>query len=204
MNKKIINHFKAKDPILYKTLQKIVEKKMDNNLFVIGDSKDLFVDLIETIINQQLSDKAAATIFSRFKKLFPKGKITPQKILKLKDEQIRIAGTSYGKIIFMKDLSSKVLSKELILENLKSLDDEQIIIELTKVKGIGRWTAEMFLMFSLGKEDIFSHGDLGLNNAIVKLYGLNKPTKEDVMTITNKWIPYRTYACRILWRSLDI
>lgn len=146
--------------------------------------------------------KAASTIFGRFEKLFKK-KINAVDILKLKDDDIRACGISYPKIEYIKDLSEKVHTKELILESFENADEETIIENLTKVKGIGIWSAEMFLMFALAKPDVFSVGDLGLKNAMIKLYGLKNPSKEKLIKISQKWSPYRTYACRILWQSLD-
>lgn len=108
------------------------------------------------------------------------------------------------KINYIKDLSQKIVDKKINLTKLQSRENEQVIEELTEVKGIGVWTAEMFLMFSLGRSDIFSHGDLGLRNAIKKIYELDNPSREEIMGITLKWSPYRTYACRILWRSLSL
>ncbi len=198
MTKKIKEHFKKNDQILFSYIEKI-------ELLKPKPAEKLFSDLCESIIQQQLSDKAGATIFGRFKKLFSQGKITPGKLLRLRDEEIRSSGTSYAKIKSLKDLASKIKSKELDLESLKNLTDEEIIKELIKVRGIGRWTAEMFLMFALGREDIFSHGDLGLRNAIIKIYNLKKiPSKEKIEKIVVKWIPYRTYACRILWESSSL
>lgn len=94
-------------------------------------------------------------------------------------------------------------AKELLLETFEEADESTIIENLTKVKGIGTWSAEMFLMFALARPDVFSVGDLGLRNAMIKLYGLQSPTNEKLLTISKKWSPYRTYACRILWQSLD-
>ena len=198
MAKKIADHFKSVDHILYSVIEKI-------GVPAPTTSNDYFSNLCETIINQQLSDKAAATIFARFKKLFPRGKITPQAILKLSHAKIRSCGTSNGKVSFLKDLAKKVLTEGLRLDGLDKLSDELIMKELTKVKGIGPWTAEMFLMFSLGREDVFSHGDLGLRKAIKKLYKFKKePTRSQIEKIVEKWKPYRTYASRILWKSLEL
>ncbi|OGK25162.1 hypothetical protein A3A46_00600 [Candidatus Roizmanbacteria bacterium RIFCSPLOWO2_01_FULL_37_13] len=198
MDEKIRKHFRKVDPIIFSVVNKVG---------VLGPmiSNDYFSDLCEIIINQQLSDKAAATIFTRFKKIFPKGEITPQSLLKLSDEKIRSCGTSNAKVSFLKDLAKKILAEELQLDELDKLTDELVITELTKVKGIGPWSAEMFLMFTLGRADIFSHGDLGLRNAIKKLYKFKKePTKKQIEKIVEKWIPYRTYASRILWKSLEL
>lgn len=117
---------------------------------------------------------------------------------------MRSVGLSGQKARYIQDLAQKVTNKELVLEKLNMLENEEIINELVKVKGVGRWTAEMFLMFALRREDIFSYGDLGLRKAIQKLYGLKKePTQKQAEKIAKNWIPYRTYACRILWKSLS-
>ncbi len=162
-----------------------------------------FEALVEAIVSQQLSVKAADTIFFRFVALF--GKFPkPEQILKMKDSKLREVGLSYQKISYIKDLSTKVLSKDLRLNTLSRLDNEAVITELIKVKGIGRWTAEMFLMFSLVRPDVFSTGDLGLRNAIIKLYKLKKPpTEKQLERITKKWSPHRTTASRYLWKSLN-
>lgn len=201
MSKKLTAHFKKADPILYQALLKTggVEKLSTQV------PKEYFLALAREIINQQLNGRVAEIIFQRFKNLFIKGNITPAAVLRLPDEKIRGVGMSNAKVKFIKDLAQKVHTDELNFKNLRKLDDEAVIMELTKVEGIGRWTAEMFLMFSLGREDIFSHGDLGLMRAIMKLYKLRKePSRKKVERIVNKWSPYKTYACRILWRSLEI
>lgn len=199
MNSKIKDHFRKNDPTLYAVTGKI------KPLVELSLSKDYISDLCGAIINQQLSEKASATIFSRFKKLFPKGKITAKYLLSVSDEKIRSVGSSWGKVSYLKNLARKVFEKELQLDQLDELDNGAVIKKLTTVKGIGPWTAEMFLMFSLGREDIFSYGDLGLQKAIQKLYKLKaKPTKGQMEKLAKRWIPYRTYAARILWRSLEI
>lgn len=196
----IANHFKKVDPILYAALQKIKNSKD------LGPrkTKDYFSDLCEAIINQQLSDKAAATIFGRFLKLFPEG-ITAETVLKTSDKRIRAVGTSWSKVKFLKCLATSVVDKTINLARLEKISDERVIRELTKIKGIGPWTAEMFLMFSLSRPDVFSAGDAGLRRAIQKLYHFEKePSAKQLVRITNKWCPYRTYACRILWKSLEL
>ena len=164
-----------------------------------------FVSLVESIISQQLSVKAADTIYNRFKKLFKKEEITPEEAINLPEEVIRAAGISYQKIKYIKDLADKTLASGIVFEQFEIMTDEEIIEELVKVKGIGRWTAEMFLMFSMGRPDVFSFGDLGLRNAIEKLYKLDhKPTQIEAEKIAEKWKPYRTTACRYLWKSLEL
>ncbi len=161
--------------------------------------------LVEAIVSQQLSVKAADTIYSRFLSIFPNNKFPkPEVIFKTADSKMRAAGLSYQKIGYIKDLCGKVIVKEVKLNRLSYMTDEQVIEELTKIKGIGRWTAEMFLMFSLMRPDVFSNGDLGLRNAIMKLYKLKTPpTEKQLERITKKWSPHRTTAARYLWRSLN-
>lgn len=198
MDRKVHAHFQKADPVLYTVLLKVKPLKP------LKKSETLFKDLCEAIINQQLSDKASTTIFGRFKKLFQEEEVTPEKVLKVKDETIRNAGPSWSKVRYIKNLAQLVHDGTLDLDVLSKKDNEQIIGELTKVKGIGMWTAEMFLMFSLGREDVFSYGDLGLGKAIKKLYKLTSvPSKKKVESIVERWKPYRTYACQILWRSLN-
>jgi DNA-3-methyladenine glycosylase II len=195
MIQKILNHFQKNDPTLFQYMQKYT-------LEVLPSKTNLFESLCDEIISQQLSGKAASTIFDRFKKLFQKN-ITPKELILLPDEQIRKAGCSWAKIRSLKDLASKIESKELNLESLRDKNPDIVMEKLTRVKGIGPWTAQMFLMFTLGHEDIFSHGDLGLKKAINKIYNLENPTKNEIDNIISKWSPYKTYASRILWKTLD-
>lgn len=190
-----MKHFKKVDPLLYEVAESI-------DPIVLEKSPDSFKRLVRAIVGQQLSVKAASTIWGRFEKLF-KNEITAEAILKLKDDDIRACGISYPKISYIKDLAEKVRSKELMLDSFESADETTIIENLTKVRGIGIWSAEMFLMFALAKPDVFSVGDQGLKNAMIKLYGLKNPKEQTFLKISKKWSPYRTYACRILWESLD-
>ncbi|OGH13083.1 MAG: hypothetical protein A2687_00275 [Candidatus Levybacteria bacterium RIFCSPHIGHO2_01_FULL_38_26] len=199
MTKKILNHFEKVDIILFNA-----SKKYGNfEIITPKEPKEYFVSLCDEIVSQQLSRKVADVIFDRFKKIFTNGKITAEHVLKLKHEDLRATGMSNSKVKFIMDLASRVYNREVDLEKLVLLENDKVVTELTKIKGIGPWTAEMFLMFTLGREDVFSHGDLGLRNAIKKLYVLDNPTKEYVGELSLKWSPYRTYACRILWNSLE-
>lgn len=195
MFERALLHFKKHDPVLYEVAVSI-------DPFVLEKSQDHFVRLVRSIVGQQLSVKAASTIWGRFEKLFKKG-ITAEAILKLKDEKIRACGISYPKIKYIKDLADKVHTKQLLLDAFEEADEETIIDALTQVKGIGTWSAEMFLMFALGRPDVFSAKDLGLKNATIKLYGLKNPSENELLELSKKWSPFRTYACRILWESLD-
>ena len=152
-----------------------------------------FEDLVEAICSQQLSIKAAKTIFNRVKSLLIK--ITPENILKTSDENLRSCGLSWQKISYIKDLSQRFTNNDLRIMNAEKMTDEEIITDLIQVKGIGRWTAEMFLMFSLARPDILPLDDLGINKALKNL----KIKLKD----TEKWKPYRTVASWYLWRSLE-
>ncbi len=164
-----------------------------------------FESLVEAIVSQQLSVKAADTIFARFVSLFPNQKFpTPETVFKLPLPKFRKVGISGQKANYIKDLSGKIVSGELKLNSLHRLENEEVISELVKVKGIGRWTAEMFLMFTLRRPDVFSNGDLGLRNAIQKLYKMKTPpTEKQLDRISKRWSPHRTTASRYLWKSLD-
>lgn len=205
---KALKHFKKVDPILYEAALKIkleTRQKPEDLSSEALAKEDYFIDLVDSIISQQLSGKAATTIFGRFKELFPNEKITPYELIKIEDQTIRDAGISWNKIKYIKEIANEIINNKLNLRSFESLTDEQVITELVKLKGVGTWTAEMFLMFTLMRTDIFSAGDLGLQNAMVKLYKLNdKPSKEKLLEISNKWSPHRTIASRILWKSLEL
>lgn len=198
-NRKFIVHFQSVDPILYSLCKKYPSLEIAQE-----KSKDYFRNLCREIIGQQLSGKVADVICDRFKKLFPKNMVTPKHVLEFSEEVLRGTGMSWSKARFIRDLAQKVVAKSVKLDKLDQLPDDAVIRELTKVKGIGPWTAEMFLMFTLGRQDVFSYGDLGLKKAMKKLYGFKKdPTLRQMEKIANKWKPYRTFAARILWKSLD-
>jgi DNA-3-methyladenine glycosylase II len=187
-----------KDPILAQLIKKVPP-------FERTWGKDYFSDLCESIVSQQLSVKAADTIWGRLKKLLPGEKVTPDGIRTLDTEKMRSAGISYQKISYIKDLAEKTLESGIVFEQFEIMTDEEIIQELIKVKGIGRWTAEMFLMFSMGRPDVFSYGDLGIRKAIQRWYEFKEePTKEEAEKISEKWKPYRSFACRYLWKSLEL
>lgn len=162
-----------------------------------------FTDLVESIISQQLSGKAASTIFNRVRSLC-KEVIDPRTILILEEEKLRKAGLSYAKIKYVKDLSKQIAKGELNLNKLDRLsDDEEVIQNLIKVKGIGRWTAEMFLMFSLARTNVFPVDDLGIKKGFEKATG-KKPDREKMLSFSQKqWGPHRTAASWYLWRSLE-
>ena len=200
MNKQILNHFKINDPILYSYALQIGLSSIKRD-----SPKNYFYRLCREIICQQLSDRAGEAIFNRFQKLFSNQIIVPSDILSISHEKLRASGMSNAKARYVKNLADSVTKRELNFSSFHSLADIEIVKELTKVKGIGSWTAEMFLMFVLGRENIFSHGDLGLKKGIIKVYKLKKdPTKKQVEKIISQWSPYKTYGSRILWASLEL
>jgi len=186
------------DPVLAKVIQQVTLTP-----FEFGGN--YFVELVESIVSQQLSIKAADTIWKRFVKLLPQEEVIPEQVVLIPDQNVRDAGISWAKISYIKDLARKTLESGIVFEQFEIMTDEEIITELIKVKGIGRWTAEMFLMFAMGRQDVFSYGDVGLRRAIQKVYEFKKdPTDKQIEKIITKWSPYRTIACRYLWKSLDL
>ena len=161
-----------------------------------------FPALCRTITAQQISTKAAATIHGRLVALMPS--VTPEAMLALTDEQLRGAGLSRQKMAYIRDLATKVRSGELSAHSLHELSDEDVIKAIVTVKGLGRWSAEMYLMFRLHRPDVLPVDDLGIMTAIQRLYRLRKRPKPDRMRkIAEVWRPYRTVACWYLWRSLE-
>lgn len=184
-----------KDPILNKLIEKYPAPKFTDR------SEFLLEDLVESIISQQLSTKAADTIFKRFKGLFQKKFPTSEQILATEDDKIRACGLSFAKISYVKSVANAFVSDLIDTEKIKKQPDEEVIQELTQIKGVGRWTAEMILIFTLNRPDVFSIGDLGLRNAIIKLYGITD--QKEMVTLSERWKPHRSTACWYLWRSLE-
>jgi DNA-3-methyladenine glycosylase II len=163
-----------------------------------------FSSLAEAIVYQQLNGKAAVTIFKRFAALAGEP-LTPEGILKLSDEQLRSVGLSKQKSAYLKDLAAKTAAGSLDFARLPELPDQDVIEHLTQVKGIGVWTAHMFLMFTLRRPDVLPTGDYGVQAAIKKHYRKRKwPKPKEMEKIARPWSPYRSVACWYLWRSLDI
>jgi DNA-3-methyladenine glycosylase II len=195
--RKAINHLKKSDPVLSAIIESVGPYKMNYD-------DPAFASLAEAIVYQQLHGKAAATIFKRLTDLtgLP---LTPKGILKLSEEQMRGAGLSKQKLSYLRDLATKAASGEVDFANLPDLPDDEVIKELTKIKGIGVWTAHMFLMFSLRRPNVLPTGDLGIQMAIRKHYRKRKlPKPVQMEKLAKCWEPYRSVACWYLWRSLDI
>jgi DNA-3-methyladenine glycosylase II len=195
-----IAHLKKSDPRLKVLIEGIKLRELAERATAHG----YFEALVEAIVSQQLSIKAADTIFARFIALasgrtFP----TPREIVKMPTARMRKCGLSKMKVGFIKDLARKMLDGSLNFKTIDTLSDEEVIKHLTSVKGIGRWTAEMFLIFSLRRDDVFSYGDLGLRNAMQKIYKMKRPpTPHQAEKITARWKPYRSLGSRYLWASL--
>ena len=195
----VLGHFKKVDPLLAKVALKIGKVELRWR-----PGHDFFMTLCNTIISQQLSDKVATVITNRFENLFA-GYVSAEEVIKIDPESLRQAGMSGSKVKFIKSLAQAVVEKQIDLPGLVNLTNEEVMQELIKLPGIGPWTAEMFLMFSLGRKDVFSVGDLGLKRAIQKLYRLEaEPSKQELLDISQKWSPYRSYACLVLWKMMDL
>jgi len=195
--RKAVNHLKKSDPILCAIIERVGPCRME-----FGEPE--FAALAESIVYQQLNGKAAATIFERFAALAGEP-LTPEGILKLSDEQLRGVGLSKQKSAYLKDLAAKTAAGALDFARLPELSDDEVIEHLTQVKGIGVWTAHMFLMFSLQRPNVLPTGDYGVQMAIKKHYKKRKlPKPKDMEKIARAWGPYRSVACWYMWRSLDI
>ncbi len=197
---KILNHFRKVDPELSKVIEQVdYEEWFEDNEM---EADLIFKSLCRTIVGQQLAGSAAKAIFSRFENLLA-GEITPTKVLSIAPEKIREVGLSWAKVRSVIDLSTKVTSGEMILKDLLVLENEKLIEELDKVKGIGVWTAEMFLMFQMGREDIFSWGDLGLRKGLNLLSNSQETPQEALESRVLSWSPFRTYGAIAMWHLLD-
>lgn len=164
---------------------------------------DLWWALVDAIASQQLSVKAAATIVGRLERLGADGRPGPEALLATPDEALRACGLSRAKAVYVKDLAAKWLDGTLAPAELPELDDEAVIAHLTAVKGVGRWTAEMILIFVLGRPDVLPVDDLGVRNAVQRAYGLaERPGKDELTRLGEPWRPYRSLASRYLWKSL--
>ncbi len=161
--------------------------------------------LVRSILSQQISVAAARTIRGRLQAALPNGRIAARHIDALSDEQLQSVGISAQKRGYLRDLTRCTLDGTINFRRIAKADDEAAIAELIQVKGIGRWTAQMFLMFSLGRPDIFAPDDLGLQNAVTRLYAYQtRPAKAELLVLSCRWAPWRTVASWYLWRSLDL
>ena len=196
-------HLHRADPVLARLIDEggPLPEKLDRR----GRPDDPYGVLIRAIAGQQLSVKAAASIWRRLLDRFGGRTPTPEQILADDPEELRVAcGFSHAKVAYLRSLAEHVVSGELELDRLPDLPDDEVLRELTAIKGIGEWTAHMFMIFTLERPDVLATGDLGVRNAAMRAYGLERPPAPAELTaLAEPWRPYRTRACLYLWRSLD-
>jgi DNA-3-methyladenine glycosylase II len=189
-----------------KVLKRVMEERgpIDPAIDRRGSRPDPFEAVARAIVGQQLSTKAARSIWQKLLAQFDGETPAPDALLRKRKPTLRKAGLSNAKVEFLRDLAQRVKDGRLDFDQIKDLPDEDIIAELIEVKGVGRWTAEMFLMFHLAREDVVSYGDLGIRRAVQIAYGMEElPGPEELERIADEWRPRRTLACLYLWRSLD-
>ena len=192
-------HLSRADPVMRRIVKAVGECGLKP-----GARGDHFTTLLRAIVGQQLSAKAAETIWNRLCALHPDARrIRPEDLLAHSDDQLRATGMSTAKVSYAKDLAERIVRGDLRLQRIGTRDDETIIAELVAVKGIGRWTAEMFLIFKLGRPDVWALDDLGLRNAVRRAYKV-EPTKPNLLTVAEPWRPWRSVASWYLWRSLAL
>ena len=187
-----------------KKLKKIIELQEP---FVLSKQKNVHLHLCYSIMSQQLSTKVADVIYKRFLNLFPKQKPTLQSVIDTPFETLRGIGLSNAKTNYVKNVCIFFIEEKITDTKLHSMENEELIKYLTQIKGVGQWTVEMILMFTLGREDILALDDLGIQQSMIKLYKIESANKKDLrekmLKHSAKWSPYRTYACRYLWGWKD-
>lgn len=199
-NQKAINHLRKVDPVMADVIARVGKCTLWP-----GTEWTHFDALVRSIVFQQLSGKAAATIHGRVIELIGYGAEAPHKIVATSHERLRAAGLSNQKASYVRNLAEHVLNGSLPVESLHELSDEEIIAALTQVKGIGKWSAQMFLMFKLGRPDVLPELDLGIQKGIQKAYRMRKlPTPQQVLKRGAKWAPYRTIGSWYMWRILEV
>jgi DNA-3-methyladenine glycosylase II len=200
MEKIILEHFQKNDPTIFP----YIEKFQDKLVLTTSEPSTYFIKLCRSVAFQQLHGKAATTIWNRLLDKIDTENPTPQDVLNIDHDTMRSCGLSNAKANYIRNIA-EAFKNDANYSNLQHLSDEEIIELLTKIKGVGRWTAEMFLMSTLGREDIFSFGDLGLKNGLIKVYNMKRePSTKRIEKITSKWKPYRSYGSLALWDALDI
>jgi DNA-3-methyladenine glycosylase II len=200
---KVLAALRDADPVMARLIE-------TNGALVRRDLKrerpgDAYGTLVRAIVGQQLSTKAASTIYGRVRDLFGGHTPTPKQLLKVKPDKLRAAGLSHAKVAYLRDLAQHVEDGELELERLPELSDEDVAAQLTAIKGLGQWTADMFLIFHLGRPDVLPVGDLGLRKAAMQAYRLRKlPSPERLARLARPWRPWRSVATWYLWASLRV
>jgi DNA-3-methyladenine glycosylase II len=194
--RRAILHLKTNDSILAEIIERVGPLKP-------AYREPTFESLVRAIVFQQLNGKAARKIYDRFAEAAG-GTVTPESVLALSEERMKACGLSRQKLSYIRDLAAKTLAKEIVFEELKKMKDEAVIEHLTRVKGIGTWSAHMFLMFALRRPNVMPTGDYGIRAAMKKAYRKRKlPRPDEMIKIAKKWEPYRTLACYYLWRSME-
>lgn len=187
-----------------KLLKKVIDRQ---EAYVLEKRKDVYLHLCSSIMSQQLSTKVAAVIYERFLNLYKKKRLTPKMILDTPIETLRGIGLSYAKAAYVQNVCRFFIEEKITDAKLHKMSNDELIKYLSQIKGVGQWTVEMILMFTLGREDVFALDDLGIQQSIIKLYKLDgldkKALKEKMIEVSQKWSPYRTYACRYLWGWKD-
>ncbi len=210
--RRAIDHLKKADPVMAEIIARVGPFRLDRR-------PATFESMARAIVFQQLAGAAARTIYQRLqsaceqavggqsteRSLYGGFGITPESVLALREEQMRACGLSRQKLSYIRDLAEKTISRDIDFVGLPSMSDEDVIAHLTRVKGIGVWSAQMFLIFALGRGDVMPTADLGLNTAIRRAYGKRKlPKPKQILKLAEKWRPYRSFACWYLWRSVDV
>jgi DNA-3-methyladenine glycosylase II len=201
-DEKAVEHLRAADD----TLRRIIDERgpLDHEARMRGRPTDPYGALLRSIVGQQLSTKAARSIYTRLTEQFGGRAPSPQELLDADPEVVRSAGLSRPKVAYLRSLAEHVVSGELELDRLQDLPDEDVTREVTAVKGLGQWTADMFLIFHLGRPDVLPVGDLGVRRAVERAYGLEAlPDAETLERLGERWQPYRSLAALYLWESLD-
>lgn len=189
-----------RDPVLAALIPQIGPCELG----VAGATRHPFIALVRAIVNQQLSVKAGETIYQRVVGMVPRRQLTPAAVAALPVEALQSAGLSRNKASYIHELAARLVAREVRLDDLARLEDEEVMTRLCAIKGIGRWSAEMFLMFQLARPDVLPLDDVGLVRAIRLAYGLDgHVSRADIETLADRWRPWRSVACWYLWASLD-
>lgn len=196
---KIIDYYESVDSVLAAAGRRFISELGPISKL---KEKDYLSDLCESIVSQQLSVKAARTIWSRTHSVVDNWN-DPLQIIESSLDDLRSCGLSAQKSQYVKNIAEAIVCEKLHIKDFDKMSNDDVIAELVQIKGIGLWTAEMFLIFTLARPDVFSGGDLGLRNAIKKLYVINDLSPKEATDLALKWSPYRSTACRILWKTLD-
>ena len=197
-----LEHLRSADPVLAALIA--VHGPLDVEARRRGRPADAYGALVRSIVGQQLSTRAARAIYERLTELFGGRTPTPQELLGVDPETVRAVGLSRPKVGYLRDLAARVLDGELEFDRLSELSDDEVSAQLVAVKGLGQWTADMFLLFHLGRPDVLPVGDLGVRRAAERAYGLpGPPSAAELTTLAEPWRPHRSLASLYLWRSLD-